>query len=437
MSAEAPAPEPGRRLGALSLLLFGLIGIGLGLLQQRVEHIHAKVVFRGYMAGLLLLGGYRLLARLPVLRRRLRPTRLTGEGLQFVILTVLFGAAAIYTGDNLLYLVVSVLLALLLISGALAGLNLGGVRVALPEREPPRLVAGQRGGVPLVVDNRKWIPSWALEVELRARDARGQPLVGHAFAAAPARARVEASAFASPPRRGPLQVHELRLLCRFPFGFLERDRLLAVSRELLVLPASAPLRDPAALSVPRGEGPRRSRRIAPDGEDLAGLREYREGDPPRWIHWRSTARAGKPIVRLQHARHQPQTLLIVDSRALDDERDARADAHREGMFRLAASLIVHLLQRGQRVGLRLPDRELSASQRLGGARLLEALARESRPRRSIRESLRLRPPDPADSWITLAPERADAEGLAASLGGRALAIAGADEAVWLAAEGGA
>ncbi|MCX7766841.1 MAG: hypothetical protein N2246_09090, partial [Candidatus Sumerlaeia bacterium] len=56
------------------------------------------------------------------LRRRHR--RITIEGLMFIVLTMVIGLAALNTGANLLYLILSMMLCLLLLSGIISTLTL-------------------------------------------------------------------------------------------------------------------------------------------------------------------------------------------------------------------------------------------------------------------------------------------------------------------------
>ncbi len=52
--------------------------------------------------------------------------------------------------------------------------------------------------------------------------------------------------------------------------------------------------------------------IGTSGE-FVGLRDYRPGDPLRQIHWKSWARAGKPIVKELEDTYYPRYGLIVDT----------------------------------------------------------------------------------------------------------------------------
>ena len=50
-----------------------------------------------------------------------------------------------------------------------------------------------------------------------------------------------------------------------------------------------------------------------DSPEFVGLRDYRPGDPLQRIHWRSYARAGKPIVREYQDEYYERHALVLDS----------------------------------------------------------------------------------------------------------------------------
>src|SRR5580693_9007078 len=110
------------------------------------------------------------LARWRALRapRRLKFTR---EGKFFVGITLGVGFAAINTGNNLLYLLLGMLLALIVVSGLMSELSLRDLTVV--RRLPLRAQVGRAHLVEIEVFNHKGkTPSYAIEVEdLRA----GQP----------------------------------------------------------------------------------------------------------------------------------------------------------------------------------------------------------------------------------------------------------------------
>lgn len=57
------------------------------------------------------------------------------------------------------------------------------------------------------------------------------------------------------------------------------------------------------------------------GDDFYALRDYTIGDDPRRIHWRSTARLGRPMVREDENPRAHRVALLLDTRAAAYDRD--------------------------------------------------------------------------------------------------------------------
>jgi uncharacterized protein (DUF58 family) len=130
-------------------------------------------------------------------------------------------------------------------------------------------------------------------------------------------------------RRGRHTLGPLRLRLVDPFGLVVRTATGADTVPLLVLPRVQPLGPggPAGGRGGGGEGSRRS--IAVHGEDDVTVREYRHGDDLRKVHWRTTARTGELMVRLEERPWRAQATLLLDTRSrahLVANRDTRGVA---------------------------------------------------------------------------------------------------------------
>ena len=290
--------------------------------------------------------------------RRLRVTR---SGWTLALVAVGLGLAALPTGNNLLYLLLGAVLGLIGLSGVLSEAVLRGVQV---EREPVRAVAGRPARVGYRVRNvhRRW-PSYVLEIGERDHPAR-------AFVAylAPGTATV-ATLVRTWPRRGVVRLEELVVATAFPFGLFVKELRFRAPQEVLVWPRyDRPLpRDAAAVAGHRPT-PTAARAGRATRGEFRALRDYRPGDDVRDVHWRSTARRGRPVVR-EYDPEGEAPLWLGLWPGPDPERA-------EAAIELAASLAVHWLTRGRAVGLRLPHRTLPpAPGEAQRTALLDALAR--------------------------------------------------------------
>ena len=134
-------------------------------------------------------------------------------------------------------------------------------------------------------------------------------------------------------RRGRYDVGPARLEAGDPFGLRRRELATRVPTPVLVVPRVHAV-DPAAAhgSADDGAGDER------DGSDhFHSLREYVVGDPLKMVHWRSSARQGKLMVRRMVETTVPWLLLVLDvnDRAYDTAgaifEDFDADAFEESV----------------------------------------------------------------------------------------------------------
>jgi uncharacterized protein (DUF58 family) len=98
------------------------------------------------------------------------------------------------------------------------------------------------------------------------------------------------------PRRGRWQAPPLRLASRAPFGLFQAWTWLAPGITTLVYPAAAGTR-PVPETIGNGTG---QARHVQGQDELAWLRDFREGDSPRQVAWKAYARGQPLLVREYH-----------------------------------------------------------------------------------------------------------------------------------------
>jgi uncharacterized protein (DUF58 family) len=137
-----------------------------------------------------------------------------------------------------------------------------------------------------------------------------------------------------PHARGVLSLAGVALARHDPFGLCRVYRVQALPGSVLVLPRTYAL---PPLNLPGSLHPQPEHRVASshkgDGDDIAGLREYRPGDARRDIHWKSFARLGVPVVKEYQADFAERHALLLDTCG------APAGVAFEEAVALAASLV--------------------------------------------------------------------------------------------------
>mgnify|MGYP001164516223 CR=1 FL=1 len=138
-------------------------------------------------------------------------------------------------------------------------------------------------------------------------------------------------------RRGWFEFAPLRLRTRAPAGLFAADRRVAApGAGVLIFPEYRVLeRFPLLDRRPATQDP--YARVGP-GSEFLGVREYRPGDAPRHVHWRTTARAGRLVVREFAEETRPGLAIALDVRA-SSVIGGEADNTLERAIKVAATLV--------------------------------------------------------------------------------------------------
>lgn len=197
-----------------------------------------------------------------------------------------------------------------LVSGLfLPGRMLRGIEVE--RRAPGEVVQGEEAFVDLIVTNG----ARGVRLGLALDDPHVAPTSLYLAKVSPGE-RVEIGTVRPARKRGVLEDSIVTLRSAAPFGVAERRRTLTVAGSTIVLPAVIPLGPLPFLATPTD--PSRSSRSLPrrgTGPEYLGIREYRPGDSPRHVHWRSTARTGTIMVRELEEERSQRLAIVVDSLA--------------------------------------------------------------------------------------------------------------------------
>ncbi len=145
--------------------------------------------------------------------------------------------------------------------------------------------------------------------------------------------------------RGKLTVGPMTVRLSDPFGLIELTRTFHATSSLVVTPRVTALPAIPLSGVWTGSGDNRPRAFASGSAEDVTVREYRQGDDLRRVHWRSSAKAGELMVRREEQPWQSRATVFVDNRA-HVHRGSGPMSSLEHAVAVAASVAVHLTQRG-------------------------------------------------------------------------------------------
>jgi uncharacterized protein (DUF58 family) len=291
------------------------------------------------------------------------PIEVTTGGVIFVVILVIVAFAAWNTGNNLLFMVFSIMLSTIFVSWAAARNSLRELTVSA--RFPDHIFAGETAEVLLTVRNAKsLLPSFSILVEMRGSfDRPGAPsrkkkqrrsrksTLGY-FVYVPHSAAAEQSVQQVFPKRGHVLVNGFELSTRFPFGFFRhRRRLGARDVDIVVYPKPETIADELHL-LPLNTGQTPSFRRGA-GHDLLLLRDYQARDDLRHIDWKATARARRLTVREFTAEDERRITIVLDTRLTEDIDEENFRIRFENGVTQSASLVKHFIDERAEVCLML------------------------------------------------------------------------------------
>ena len=288
-----------------------------------------------------------------------RPTR---RGLVFLWLTASVTLAAFNTGENVFYLVLSLLVGVLAVSWWLARVSLSAARQV--EFQVPQVPTANKGSETAVTVDCKGrlFGIWCLRVEpvWESKDKRGQPVMTspimllHVPPAGRSRQQIEVTF----PFRGLWRLRGFQMRCDFPYGLLGLHRFVPADVEVLVYPE---LRE---VGIEIGElfspGSKRSSNRRGQGAELHNLRFYVHGDDARTIHWKTSARIGE-LMACDFAREEERRVFLRLHLRASRVRQPGYQGAAEAAISVTASLADRLLRAGFEVGLAVPGFTLPES----------------------------------------------------------------------------
>ena len=130
-----------------------------------------------------------------------------------------------------------------------------------------------------------------------------------------------------PLRRGVLRLTQVTIARSDPFGLFRALANVSLPQTVMILPKRYPLPTIALPGTMKyQEGGVAFASSVGQSDEFVSLRDYRQGDPLRHIHWRSWAKAGKPVVKEFEDEFFVRHALVLDTFIEHPHSDAFEEA---------------------------------------------------------------------------------------------------------------
>lgn len=257
--------------------------------------------------------------------------RITREGRRFFLGTFLIVLAAVNTGNNLIFLILSLMLSFVLLAILLLRINFSGLSIEIDLQHP--VFAGETATAAVLVRNSKqFVPSYSLTV------SNAYALAPSTVPFIPPKGTLKSEIPLRFSRRGVYRYKDSYIQSGFPFILFTKRLMPKIPGEVLVYPA---LLDIDTIMPPfLGSGGREVARPVGNGDEICSIREFRYGDDWKRIHWKASAKAANFLVKEYSEQELKKVTVILDNLVSEDREFF------EKAVSLAASLCGYFLDMG-------------------------------------------------------------------------------------------
>lgn len=243
-----------------------------------------------------------------------KPVYFTKAGWFYIIVTIVLGFAAVNTGNNLIFIIVSFLLAAMAISGFYGKKNINNININL--KMPAEIYAESAFIVKMKVENEKKIlDSYLLKMKFCESEIF--------FGRIGRKSSMEGKTDLMFQERGINRIKEIFLYSRFPFNFFVRCKRIPVNSETVVFPKPVKSSESArSYSLNDAEGSTVKDNYA--SEELSSIRNYEYGDSLRLIHWKHFAKSDE--LKAKNFSGGLTSPVVIDMSGLDFVSEAEISA---------------------------------------------------------------------------------------------------------------
>lgn len=264
------------------------------------------------------------------------------EGIVYLVIMFALFTGAMLTKSNMLLLVFALMAGPFVING---WMTYGMLRSAQVTRTSPRrAMVGELFSVELELANtRRFLSIWVMSIRDTIMHAN-EDLVANVLFARVGPLKSETGHYQMRLiRRGRYRLGPILAISRFPLGLVERSRIFKSTDELLIYPRIGRLTSnwkrrwmSATELVAR---PQPHSGVFHD--EFHRLREFRTGDNPRDIHWRTSARRGELILREYQQNRDFNLTVILDLWQPATRRGSESEHVERALSFVATMLVEH------------------------------------------------------------------------------------------------
>jgi uncharacterized protein (DUF58 family) len=228
----------------------------------------------------------------------------TWEGRRFLFATVLIALTAVNTGNNLIYLILSLMLSIIFLAALLLSINLSRLTLRMSV-DHPVFVGDQTFASFKISNEKRYLPSYSLYVIAHGASS---PVYCSSI---PPKGSVSKKIKITFSKRGLYSCGTFSVRSGFPFIVFEKQIAIPVSGEVMVYPAMTEVeeflgdlswQDDTCVGKP-----------AISGDEIHSVREFRYGDDRRNIHWKATAKACSLMVKEYSTADTRKATIILDN----------------------------------------------------------------------------------------------------------------------------
>ncbi|HVE73171.1 MAG TPA: DUF58 domain-containing protein [Thermoanaerobaculia bacterium] len=287
--------------------------------------------------------------------------RFTRIGTIYLITTLILAISAINTGNNALYIGVSLMLGSLLLSGLASKGGLKHLHAGVGALDDVWAGRPVRATLTLRNDSRLWN---VRDVVLTS-EALAEPVL---IPVVPRRQSITIEATFLFRKRGLAHVNAIDSYTRYPFGFFLKKRRLRLTGEVVVYPRL--LADATTDRFRATHGEQTTANRPGISSEIHSFREYSRGDSLRHVHWKKSASLGRWIMKQTDAESAKSVHVVVDPYLPKGASEESFDE----MVSEATTFVYHAARDGFDVTMSLPRATYRTREGEAASPLFRALA---------------------------------------------------------------